>query len=98
MTTIRITKVPNGTIENTGPDGYSFGHAIREALSSPSGINDDAATLLPGELGDVEVEACGGEGAVVGVAVGGFEVTGGVEAAGVPEAAAEVAEERELRP
>lgn len=48
----------------------------------------------------MEVEAGGGEGAVVGVAVGGLEVAGGVEGggAGVPEAAAEVGEERELRP
>lgn len=39
---------------------------------------------LTGELGNVEVETCGAEGTVVGVSVGGFEVTCGVECAGVP--------------
>lgn len=46
----------------------------------------------------MEVEARGAEGQVVGVAVGGFEVTGGVESGGVPEAAAEVGEEGEAGP
>lgn len=51
-----------------------------------------------GELGDVKVEASGAEGAVVGVAVGGFEIAGGVEGSRIPETTAEVGEERELRP
>lgn len=48
----------------------------------------------------MEVEAGGVEGPVVGVAVGGFEVAGGVEVGSrrIPEAAAEVGEEREVRP
>lgn len=46
----------------------------------------------------MEIEARGVEGQVIGVAVGGFEVTGGVEGGRVPEAAAEVGEEREVRP
>lgn len=46
----------------------------------------------------MEVKAGGAEGPVVGVAVGGLEVAGGVEAGGVPEAAAEVGEEGETRP
>lgn len=51
-----------------------------------------------GELRDVKVEASGAEGAVVGVAVGGFEIAGGVEGSRIPETASEVGEERELRP
>lgn len=48
----------------------------------------------------MEVEAGGVEGPVVGVAVGGFEVAGGVEVGSrrIPEAASEVGEEREVRP
>lgn len=48
----------------------------------------------------MEIEAGGVEGPVVGVAIGGFEVTGGVElgGGGVPEAATKVGEKRELRP
>lgn len=46
----------------------------------------------------MEVEAGGTEREVVGVAVGGFEVTIGVEIGGIPEAAAEIGEEWELRP
>lgn len=46
----------------------------------------------------MEVEASGAKGAVVGVAVGGLEVAGGVEALGVPEAAPEIGDEREVRP
>lgn len=46
----------------------------------------------------MEVEARGAEGPVVGVAVGGLEVTGGVELGRVPGAAPEVREEREVRP
>lgn len=51
-----------------------------------------------GEVSDVEVEARGAEGPVVGVAVGGLEVTGGVELGRVPGAAPEVGDEREVRP
>lgn len=40
----------------------------------------------------MEVEARGVEGPIVGVAVGGFEITGGVKVGGVPEAATEVGE------
>lgn len=48
---------------------------------------------------DMEVEAGGVEGAIVGVAIGGFEITrGAVEVGGVPEAAAKVGKKRELRP
>ncbi len=46
----------------------------------------------------MEIEARGAEGAVVGVAIGGFEVTGGVEFGGVPESTPKVRQERELRP
>lgn len=46
----------------------------------------------------MEIEARGGEGAVIGVAIGGFEVTGRVESGRVPEAATEVGDKRELRP
>lgn len=46
----------------------------------------------------MEVEACGTEREVVGVAVGGFEVTTGMEIGRVPEAASEIGEERQLRP
>lgn len=46
----------------------------------------------------MEVEAGGAEREVVRVAVGGFEVTIGVEIGGVPEAAPEIGEEREFRP
>lgn len=46
----------------------------------------------------MEVEAGGVEGAVIGVAIGGFEVTSGVEVGRIPEAAAKVGEKRELRP
>lgn len=49
-------------------------------------------TFDTGEEGDVEVEARGVEGPIVGVAVGGFEITGGVKVGGVPEAATEVGE------
>lgn len=38
----------------------------------------------------MEIEPRGVEGQVVGVAVGGLEVAGGVEGGGVPEAASEV--------
>lgn len=51
-----------------------------------------------GEESDVEVEARGAERPVVVVAVGGFEVTGGVKFRGIPEATAKVGEEREVRP
>lgn len=43
-----------------------------------------------GEECDVEIKARSIEGAVVGVSVGGLEVTRGMEAGGVPEAASEV--------
>lgn len=46
----------------------------------------------------MEIEARGAEGPVVGVAVGGLEVTGGVELGRVPGAAPEVGDEREVRP
>lgn len=48
----------------------------------------------------MEVEARGGEGPVAGVSVCGFEVACGGEGAGrrVPEAAAEVGDQREPRP
>ena len=48
----------------------------------------------------MEVEACGREGPVPGVAVGGLEVAGGGEGPGrrVPEAAAEVGHQRQRRP
>lgn len=46
----------------------------------------------------MEVEAGGAEGPVAGVTVSGFEVTGGVEVGRVPEATAEVGEEREIGP
>lgn len=48
----------------------------------------------------MEVEAGGVKGPVVCVAVGRFEVAGGVEVGSwrIPEAAAEVGEEREVRP
>lgn len=46
----------------------------------------------------MEVEARGIEGPIVGVAVGGFEITGGVKVGGVPEAATEVGEQGKLRP
>ncbi|KAK7318033.1 hypothetical protein RJT34_02730 [Clitoria ternatea] len=68
-------KILNGAIENAGPNGNGFGHAVGEAFSSVSGINDDAASFETSKVKEVEVEARGGEGAVVGVAVGGFEVT-----------------------
>lgn len=42
----------------------------------------------------MEVDACGAEREVVGVAVGGFEVTSGMEIGRVPEAASEIGEER----
>lgn len=45
-----------------------------------------------GEDGDVEVEARGIEGPVIGVAVSGFEVTRGVKFGRVPETATEVGE------
>lgn len=51
-----------------------------------------------GKVSDMEVEARRAEGPVVGVAIGGLEVTGGVELRRVPETAAEVREEREVRP
>ena len=48
----------------------------------------------------MEVEACGRERPVPGVAVGGLEVAGGGEGPGrrVPEAAAEVGDRRQRRP
>lgn len=46
----------------------------------------------------MEIEARGGEGTVVGVAVGGFEVASGVEAGGVPKAASEIGNEGKRRP
>lgn len=48
----------------------------------------------------MEVEACGRERPVPGVAVGGLEVAGGGEGPGrrVPEAAAEVGDQRQRRP
>ena len=48
----------------------------------------------------MEVEACGREGPVPGVAVGGLEVAGGGEGPGrrVPEAAAEVGDQQQRRP
>lgn len=46
----------------------------------------------------MEVEARGAERPVVVVAVGGFEITGGVKFRGIPEATAKVGEEREVRP
>lgn len=46
----------------------------------------------------MEVEARGVEGAVVGVAIGGFEVTGGMEIGGVPETTTKVGDKRKLRP
>ena len=46
----------------------------------------------------MDVEAGGVEGPVVVVAVGGLEVTRGVERWGVPEATSEVGEEREVGP
>lgn len=46
----------------------------------------------------MKVEAHGAEGPVVGVAVSGFEVAGGVEEGGVPESAAEVGDHREVGP
>lgn len=46
------------------------------------------------EEGDMEIEACGAEREVVGVTVGGFEVTTGMEIGRVPEAASEIGEER----
>ena len=48
----------------------------------------------------MEIEAGGGEAPVAGVAVGGLEVAGGGEGARlrVPEAAAEVGDQRQRRP
>lgn len=40
----------------------------------------------------MDVEARGIKGPIVGVAIGGFEITGGVKVGGVPEAATEVGE------
>lgn len=51
-----------------------------------------------GEEGDVEVEARGVEGPVVGMAVGGLEVAIGLELGRVPQPAPEIGQERELRP
>lgn len=50
------------------------------------------------EVGNVEIEARGAEGAVVGVSIGRFEVAGAVEDGGVPEAAAEIGKERKVGP
>ncbi|RZR95320.1 hypothetical protein BHM03_00024152 [Ensete ventricosum] len=55
-------------------------------------------TGFTSELGEVEVEARGAEAPVVGVPVGGLKVAGGLESGGVPEAAAEICDEREARP
>lgn len=46
----------------------------------------------------MEVEARGVKGPVIGVAVGGLKVTGGVEVGEVPEPTTEVCEERKIRP
>lgn len=46
----------------------------------------------------MEIEASGAEGAIVGVAIGGLEVTRGIESRGVPEAAPEIGDEREIGP
>lgn len=46
----------------------------------------------------MEVEARGVEGPVIVVAIGGLEVTGGVELGEVPESTTEVGEKREVRP
>lgn len=43
----------------------------------------------------MEVEPGGVEGEVVGVAIGGLEITRGVEPGGVPEPTSEVGDERE---
>lgn len=53
---------------------------------------------VTGEEGDVEVEAGGVEGPIVGMSISGFEVACGVESSRVPEAASEVGEKRQLRP
>jgi len=37
-----------------------------------------------GKMSDVEIETCGGKRAVVGVTIGGFEVTSGMEIGRVP--------------
>lgn len=46
----------------------------------------------------MKIEARGAERPVIGVAIGGFEVTTGVELGEVPEAAPEVGDEREIGP
>ena len=46
----------------------------------------------------MEIEARCVEGPVIGVAIGGFEVTCGVELGRVPESTTEVCEERKVRP
>ena len=46
----------------------------------------------------MEVEARGIEGPIIVMAVGGFEVTGGVEFGGIPETTAKVGEKREVGP
>lgn len=46
----------------------------------------------------MEVEARSVERAIVGVAIGGFEVTGGMEFGRVPETATKIGEKRKLRP
>lgn len=46
----------------------------------------------------MEIEARGVEGEVVGVAIGGFEVTSGYELGRVPKTAPEIGDQRKLRP
>lgn len=54
--------------------------------------------ISTGKLSDMEVEARGIERQIIGVTIGGFEVTSGIEFRIVPEAATEIGKKREFRP